>query len=163
PAMKAGLKAGDMIYKVDGVDVQDKTIEEVATAIKGPQGTTVTLTVKRICSGEMEDVPVQRGPITVAPDITEDSYYVNFDDSSAELKKAACSYNTVDTSKPQALVIPIAHFDSSAGSPGQATLCEKFSQLLEADMANPNSIGLIVDLRENPGGDVQQVSCMLDL
>lgn len=163
PAMKAGLKAGDMIYKVDGVDFQDKTINEVAAAIKGPQGSTVTLTVKRICSGEMEEVQVQRGPITVAPDIIEDSYYVNFDASSADVKKAACADNTVDSSKPQALVIPVAHFDSSAGGSGQATLCQKFNQLLEEDMANTNSIGLIVDLRENPGGDVQQVSCMLDL
>jgi len=47
PAERAGLRAGDRIKTVDGVDVAGFTPEEVANRIRGPDGTTVTLVIVR--------------------------------------------------------------------------------------------------------------------
>lgn len=47
PAERAGLQAGDRIQKVDGNDVTGFTAEEVATRIRGAEGTTVTIIVRR--------------------------------------------------------------------------------------------------------------------
>ena len=47
PAENAGLKKGDIIYKIDGIEVKDKTIDEIAELTKGKEGTKVTYEVKR--------------------------------------------------------------------------------------------------------------------
>ncbi|MCL5011078.1 MAG: S41 family peptidase [Patescibacteria group bacterium] len=47
PAEKAGLKAGDAILKIDGVDTKDMTVEEAVSKIKGERGTEVTLSIVR--------------------------------------------------------------------------------------------------------------------
>lgn len=45
PALKAGLKPGDMILRVDGEDVTGKSVEYVIGKIIGPAGTQVTLVI----------------------------------------------------------------------------------------------------------------------
>ncbi|MDR3298404.1 MAG: S41 family peptidase [Candidatus Nomurabacteria bacterium] len=47
PARKAGILAGDIIYKVNGEDVSGLTSEEVANLVRGAAGTEVTVTVVR--------------------------------------------------------------------------------------------------------------------
>ncbi|HKY50765.1 MAG TPA: S41 family peptidase, partial [Candidatus Limnocylindria bacterium] len=47
PAERAGVKKGDKIMKVNGEDVSALTTEEVATRVKGPEGTQVTVTFLR--------------------------------------------------------------------------------------------------------------------
>lgn len=47
PAYKVGLKAGDIILKVDRADVNGKTVSEVATLIRGEIGTIVNLEILR--------------------------------------------------------------------------------------------------------------------
>ena len=47
PAMKAGMKDGDIIYQVEGRDVSGMTLEEISGSIKGEKGTTVEITVLR--------------------------------------------------------------------------------------------------------------------
>ncbi|HJW49248.1 MAG TPA: S41 family peptidase, partial [Candidatus Limnocylindria bacterium] len=47
PAERAGVKKGDKIIRVNGEDVTTLTTEEVATKVKGPEGTPVTVTFLR--------------------------------------------------------------------------------------------------------------------
>jgi len=47
PAQKAGLQAGDVIVKVDDVDVSSAPLEVISTLLKGDEGTFVKVTVKR--------------------------------------------------------------------------------------------------------------------
>ena len=61
PAKKAGLKAGDMVYKVDGVNITKKTISEIQNMVKGEKGTKVVLTVKR--KGKNKKITVTRDEI----------------------------------------------------------------------------------------------------
>jgi len=47
PAQRAGVKQGDKIMRVNGEDVSTLTADEVATRVKGPEGTQVTVTFLR--------------------------------------------------------------------------------------------------------------------
>jgi carboxyl-terminal processing protease len=47
PAERAGVKKGDKIVRVNGEDVTKLTTDEVATRVKGPEGTSVTVTFLR--------------------------------------------------------------------------------------------------------------------
>ena len=63
PAERAGLLAGDRIKSVDGTEVAGFTAEEVATRIRGAEGTTVTLVITR-ATGE-RTVAITRAKILV--------------------------------------------------------------------------------------------------
>ena len=43
PADKSGIKAGDFIVKIDGVQVQGKTLMESVKLMRGPVGTSITV------------------------------------------------------------------------------------------------------------------------
>jgi C-terminal peptidase prc len=47
PAEKAGIKKGDRIIKVDGADVNGKSLDDVVKTIRGKAGTVVKITVTR--------------------------------------------------------------------------------------------------------------------
>tara|TARA_Y100000590_G_scaffold464192_1_gene633057 strand:- start:268 stop:1422 length:1155 start_codon:yes stop_codon:yes gene_type:complete len=47
PASKAGIKAGDYIVKIDGEQVQGKTLMEAVNIMRGPVDTKIELTVRR--------------------------------------------------------------------------------------------------------------------
>lgn len=60
PAEEAGLLIDDYIYEVDGKDVFDMNLSDVTGMIKGPEGTTVSLTVIRPSTGEELDMTIER-------------------------------------------------------------------------------------------------------
>lgn len=47
PARKAGILAGDILYKVDGEEVWDLSSDEIASKVRGEAGTEVTVSVVR--------------------------------------------------------------------------------------------------------------------
>ena len=47
PALKAGLQVGDVIIKVDDLEVNDETYTAAVNNVAGEEGTSLTLTVKR--------------------------------------------------------------------------------------------------------------------
>jgi carboxyl-terminal processing protease len=65
PAIDAGLKAGDVILKIDGTSTQGMSTSESSTYMRGPEGTTVTLEIGRAGESQPFDVVVTRGVIDV--------------------------------------------------------------------------------------------------
>ena len=63
PAAKAGLQSGDQVLKVGGRDASGMTAELATSLIQGPDGTQVTLTIKRDAS--TFDVTITRAEIQV--------------------------------------------------------------------------------------------------
>ncbi len=48
PAEEVGVKAGDYIVKIDGTQVQGKTLSEAVDLMRGPVGSEIEITVRRI-------------------------------------------------------------------------------------------------------------------
>jgi carboxyl-terminal processing protease len=48
PASKAGIKAGDFIIKIDDTQVQGKSLSEAVDLMRGPVGSSINLTIRRV-------------------------------------------------------------------------------------------------------------------
>ncbi len=66
PADQAGLKAGDEILKVNGIDVSGKTTSEVSKLLKGQSNSDLELKVYRINSEEPIELKITRKKIKIA-------------------------------------------------------------------------------------------------
>lgn len=121
PAERAGIKKGDIIKKVDGVDVSNKNADEVASMIKGEEGTTVTLGIVRENMSQLIEIEVVREEIKIEPG----EYRIEND----------IGYIKLET------------FNSNAKS---------FINEALKEMDENNIKKIILDLRDNPGGEVGQ-------
>ncbi len=65
PAMKAGIKAGDAITKVNGVDIKDKNLSDIVKMIRGVPHTTVKITVAREGFDEPLTFEIERASIKI--------------------------------------------------------------------------------------------------
>lgn len=63
PAFKAGLRSGDFITKVEGVEYTGTELDKAVSVIKGEEGKPVTLTIMR--NGEEQDITIVRASITI--------------------------------------------------------------------------------------------------
>ena len=129
PAETAGIRENDIIYKVNGEEVTDLEIAEVAARVKGTEGTQVDITLIRNDTGEEETVTVTRGKVEART-------------VSSEMKEEQIGY------------IRVTEFDS--------VTYDQFAQAL-SDLEAQGMEGLIVDLRNNPGGNLLTTANMLDL
>jgi len=117
PAQRAGLRRGDIVLKVDDTPIENMSIYEAITLIRGPAGTPVRLTILR--EGEEPfEVEVVRARIEVP--VVE-----------SEMREDGIAYVRLNEFTPDA----------------SANLAEAIKPMLEQ---NPK--GLILDLRGNPGG-----------
>lgn len=65
PASQSGVKAGDVLQKIDGKVTEGWDIEKAANHIRGPEGSTVTLDIFRPAKGEKLEIKVKREMIHV--------------------------------------------------------------------------------------------------
>jgi carboxyl-terminal processing protease len=65
PAQRAGMKPGEIIMKVDGVDITGMPLDQVVQRILGPAGTSVTLTILDPGSGQTSDIRLVRAKIVL--------------------------------------------------------------------------------------------------
>ncbi|MBR6964835.1 S41 family peptidase [Candidatus Saccharibacteria bacterium] len=69
PARAAGILAGDILYKVDGEEIWDLSVDEVAQKVRGERGSEVTITVVR--DGEELSFTMKRDTINNVSAYTE--------------------------------------------------------------------------------------------
>ncbi|MEQ8339275.1 MAG: PDZ domain-containing protein, partial [Cyclobacteriaceae bacterium] len=65
PAFKAGLKAGDQIIQINGIDISKRNSEERSRLLKGQSKSAITLTIFRPIKNEEFEVTLQREKITI--------------------------------------------------------------------------------------------------
>ncbi len=73
PAQEVKLRNGDIIYKVDGEDVQGLELEDIVSKIKGPEGTIVHVTLYREGEQDYVEVDIERRRIE-SPTVNYDIY-----------------------------------------------------------------------------------------
>jgi len=120
PAEKVGIKGGDKIIKVDGESIIGMSLNEAITLIRGPEGSSVTLTIERIGEIEAFDITVIREKIkqtSVQKDLIPDTTY-------AKIRIDQYTENTPEE------------------------LLKALNEAINTD----KSTGIILDIRNNPGG-----------
>ncbi|MEF9426193.1 MAG: S41 family peptidase [Candidatus Mariimomonas ferrooxydans] len=65
PAFKAGVKAGDKIIKIDGESTIDMGLQDAVTKLRGPKGTSVTITIVREGFKKPRDITIVRDIIKI--------------------------------------------------------------------------------------------------
>ena len=128
PAKKAGIKAGDILYRVEEKTVTGKDLDKVVSWIKGKKGTKVNLTLLRGTNSDKIKVAATRDVINVE----------------------TVKYKVLEN---QIGYISISEFDSVTGA--------QFAKALK-QLQKKNIEGLVVDLRNNPGGSLSTVCDILD-
>ena len=128
PAEMAGLKAEDILYKVDDTEVTGMDLSKVVSYIKGDKGTDVTLTVIR---GDQSDE-------------------IELTATRAKIEAHTVSYKMLED---KIGYIKVTEFDT--------VTTQQYTDALD-DLENQGMERLIVDLRNNPGGNVSTVCDMLD-
>lgn len=127
PAEKAGIKPGDIIISVDGIEYSYDDFSIIADKIKGKEGTTVKLVIER--DGKNLDFEIKREKIETNP-IT----------------------SKILTNNIGYLKLP--SFDDSAA--------KRFEEKLN-DLIKNGAKSLIIDLRNNGGGIVDESTDIADM
>ncbi len=65
PAFRAGLKIGDKILAIDGIDTQGMALDKAVSLIRGEKGTKVKLTIATARNNEIKDVEIVRDTINI--------------------------------------------------------------------------------------------------
>ncbi len=65
PAFRAGLKIGDKILAIDGIDTQGMALDKAVSLIRGEKGTKVKLTIATASDNEIKDVEIVRDTINI--------------------------------------------------------------------------------------------------
>lgn len=80
PAEKAGMMAGDAILKIGDTVTSDLTIDQAVDLIRGPEGTSVTITVLRTGEEKTRDISIKRQvidlPVLETKNLKEDGVFL---------------------------------------------------------------------------------------
>ncbi len=128
PADKAGVKAGDIILKIDDLSTLNMTIDEAVSHMRGKPKTKIVLTIVRKNETKPIIIPIIRDIIKI------NSVYAKM------------------IEKENILYLRVTSFDKK--------VVEKTKEAL---LKHKNLKGIILDLRNNPGGLLNQAVGLVDL
>lgn len=126
PAANAGIEAGDFITKVDGESTLGKTLDEAVDKMRGPVGSEIIITVVREGVDEPFDVSIIRDTIEI------------------KAVKARTEGKTI--------VLRVSSFTSKT----YPNLKDSLEKEIKAAGGIENVNGVVIDLRNNPGGLLNQ-------
>lgn len=132
PADEVGIRAGDVIVAVDGVSTEGLQPEEVNTLTSGEVGSDVMLSIKRFGLDQVLDFTVTRERI----EVTNISY-------------AGLIGEAEDTG-----YIRLSQFGTNSA--------EEVRRSIEELSGQKELSGLVLDLRDNPGGILQEAVAIID-
>ena len=126
PADEAGVEAGDFITHVDGESVLGLSLDEAVTMMRGPVGSEIIITLVREGESEPFDVSIIRDTIKLT---------------------AVRTRTQGDT-----VVLRVTTFNDQTYTNLESGLAEQIEEAGGIDQIN----GIVIDLRNNPGGLLTQ-------
>lgn len=82
PASRGGLRRGDRIVEIDGIDVRERSIDEAASMMRGPAGSKVRVRVARQSASREWEATLVRQPVQVksipVAEIIDDTYGIAY-------------------------------------------------------------------------------------
>lgn len=128
PAFRAGIQAGDKIVKVEGETTKDMSLVDVVKKLRGPEGTSVTISILREGFTEPKDFNITRAII--------------------QIKSVRWT-----TLKDDIGYIKLRSFQKNSS--------EEMENALQ-DLEEQNVHAVVLDLRNNPGGLLDQAIAVSD-
>lgn len=163
PAEKAGLLAGDVVLKVDGISVESLSLNYIVeNLIQGLAGSSLEMVVNR--NGEEVTLRITRGEVVIpGSEVGDVAEMLKL--SGAEQQNEATSQNGGEKQTDAGTGV-LANLQP--GDIGYLSLrgfymeaVDSFISQYESDIAGKKK-ALIIDLRGNPGGDVEAATKLLD-
>ncbi|MEO6950330.1 MAG: S41 family peptidase [Polyangia bacterium] len=140
PAQRAGIQSGDLIVKIDGVATRTMRMDDAVTKMRGKKGSLVTLTLDRPANAS--GTKAWKEPHVL------------------QLERTIIRIDNVTSKQlgPGVGVVKIKQFSDSTEHDLTAAL-----EHLEHDTPGGHLRGLVLDLRNNPGGLLDQAVRVADL
>lgn len=142
PAERAGIQPGDVVLLVDNQDTTGWTLQQAVSTIRGKRGTSVVLSIYRSGLTAPKDVPIVRDTIKV-PSV---EWWVKDIASISEIQGAS------ESARLQGKKDTIAYLKLSRFGDNTPTDWNRAVSDIVAQQSNKNITGLVLDLRNNPGG-----------
>ncbi|WP_086606931.1 S41 family peptidase [Erythrobacter donghaensis] len=133
PAESAGIKAGDFITHLDGKLIVDTKLDDAVAQMRGPKGTSIQLTIFRPGREEPLEVNVTRGVIELEP-------------------------VTSELAEGNIALITVNEFSAQVGADVYKAWAD-----LKKKAPGGRINGLVLDLRNNPGGSLDESVALSDL
>jgi carboxyl-terminal processing protease len=131
PAYRAGLRSGDRIIQIDGEPAAEMKVSDAVKLIQGKPGTTVTLTIERPGVEEPFEVTITRSLITVRT-------------VRGWARSADWQWDYLIDPEHQIGYVRISSFEEPTA--------DQLDEAIRDLVARHRMRGLILDLRDNPGG-----------
>jgi carboxyl-terminal processing protease len=141
PAYEAGVRTRDKILRIDGRSTQGLSLEDASDLMRGKSGTAVVLTVQHEGESQPVEIRIVRADIRVSTVL-------------GDTRNADGSWNYFLEGHDRIGYVPIPAFAEQTGEELQRVL----DRLLTEKMR-----GLVLDLRDDPGGVLQVAVRICDL
>jgi carboxyl-terminal processing protease len=123
PAQMAGLHPGDVVEAIDGQQAKGKSVEDLGLLLKGSPGTKITIRIKTASNGEVSDKVLTRGQIEIS----------------------SVPYAALLGPGKNIAYVRLTQFTQSCGN----MVKDAYDSLKKVQ---PELKGMVLDLRSNPGG-----------
>lgn len=142
PAQKAGVKAGDLVLSVDGKDTYGWTLAQAVEHIRGPKGSDVKLSILHDKAKTPTNVTIKRDTIIIE---SVKGWVKSF-----SCTKDVCKEEKDCTACPKIAYIRLSQFGDKTNEEWVKVVNELYPQ-----MTGSNFKGIVLDVRNNPGGYLQ--------
>jgi carboxyl-terminal processing protease len=140
PAHRLGIRAGDVISRIEGEDARGMSIDDAVKRLRGPKGTPVQVTIVRQGYEEPLEFTVIRAMIPLH----------------------AVPYSFMVA--PKVGYVRLQDFnETTACRPGEGEGCERELEKALGELRREGATAYILDIRDNPGGLLDQAFAVSNL
>jgi carboxyl-terminal processing protease len=133
PAFRLGIRAGDVISRIEGQDARGMTIDDAVKRLRGPKGTPIHITILR----QGYEAPLEFTVIRDAIPLHSVPYYF--------MANKTVGY------------VRLTDFnETTACRPGEGPDCERELERALRGLQRSGATSFLLDIRDNPGGLLDQ-------